>query len=337
MTSRRINGFAATPNYDGEEDSVFTIKLHLGGDMIFKPRFSYKNGLVEYFDHFNCDEGSILDLRRMVKQLRFCDKKAQFWYQYGNPRRPKLMKLSSDADILGLITDIPVNKELDIYVEHLYDDQWDLSGIPCTHAIAAIRKKGDLPENHVHACYSVEHYLRAYGPAILPIRAQELWHKTGMPSPLPPKYKPQPGRPKKKRKIDPAVEKPDLKKATKKGELKKCKLCGMRGHNRTTCKGKSQQVPQPPSQAVPEPDSHVPENNDLQNAFQDVVVETQVPEFVLNEMDSMSSQPETNDIPTVADFISDTIDNEPTPARKFVTVAGIKYTCTATWFRGKGK
>nr|GME04447.1 Zinc knuckle family protein [Ipomoea batatas] len=711
MTSRKINGFAATPNYDGEEDSVFTIKLHLGGDMIFKPRFSYKNGLVEYFDHFNCDEGSILDLRRMVKQLRFCDKKAQFWYQYGNPRRPKLMKLSSDADILGLITDIPVNKELDIYVEHLYDDQWDydveisrelgddtllhddvfsedesrgsdsvgeqddenqvdvdgpsiqrnhlrdtatsskpkggleeqaedfvevecnlseqilrslcdsdsegaaqgplnvfeernlkkegfkfeigmvfssakefnwavqyheamrqkdvifkknehrrvraicrhnqicqwtifgsssnqnspftvktynpvhicgnqdenkvvtsgflakvfkddfrvnkdwprgafqehvrskfncqltrnqaylakkkalkkidgldseqflllndyceelrrsnpgstvkmncilnfrdkpiqtmceklrlylmtrmqrnrdrmmsypfkvcprilklieegkeksarfsayksvdeiyqvdddnfkaykvdlssrqcsckrwdLSGIPCTHAIAAIRKKGDLPENHVHACYSVEHYLRAYGPAILPIRAQELWHKTGMPSPLPPKYKPQPGRPKKKRKIDPAVEKQDLKKATKKGELKKCKLCGMRGHNRTTCKGKSQQVPQPPSQAVPEPDSHVPENNDLQNAFQDVVVETQVPEFLLNEMDSMSSQPaqpETNDIPTVADFISDTIDNEPTPARKFVTVAGIKYTCTATWFRGKGK
>nr|GMD11940.1 uncharacterized protein LOC109172155 [Ipomoea batatas] len=175
--------------------------------------------------------------------------------------------------------------------------RWDLSGIPCTHAIAAIRKKGDIPENHVHACYSVEHYLRAYGPAILPIRAQELWHKTGMPSPLPPKYKPQPGRPKKKRKIDPAVEKPDLKKATKKGELKKCKLCGMRGHNRTTCKGKSQQ-------------------------------------------DSMSSQPaqlETNDIPTVADFISDTIDNEPTPARKFVTVAGIKYTCTATWFRGKGK
>nr|GMC60104.1 uncharacterized protein LOC109174707 [Ipomoea batatas] len=110
---------------DGEEDSVFTIKLHLGGDMIFKPRFSYKNGLVEYFNHFNCDEGSILDLRRMVKQLRFCDKKAQFWYQYGNPRRPKLMKLSSDADILGLITDIPVNKKLDIYVEHLYDDQWD--------------------------------------------------------------------------------------------------------------------------------------------------------------------------------------------------------------------
>nr|GMD65978.1 uncharacterized protein LOC109174707 [Ipomoea batatas] len=389
MTSRRINGFAATPNYDGEEDSVFTIKLHLGGDMIFKPRFSYKNGLVEYFDHFNCDEGSILDLRRMVKQLRFCDKKAQFWYQYGNPRRPKLMKLSSDADILGLITDIPVNKELDIYVEHFEDEsrgsdsvgeqddenQVDVDGPSIQRnnlrdTATSSKPKGGLEEQAEDfvevECNLSEQILRNlfllrnskwavqyheamrqkdvmfknYGPAILPIRAQELWHKTGMPSPLPPKYKPQPGRPKKKRKIDPAVEKPDLKKATKKGEVKKCKLCGMRGHNRTTCKGKSQQVPQPPSQAVPEPDSHVPENNDLQNAFQDVVVETQVPEFVLNEMDSMSSQPaqpETNDIPTVAYFISDTIANEPTPARKFVTVAGIKYTCTATWFRGKGK
>nr|GLL45971.1 uncharacterized protein LOC109150412 [Ipomoea trifida] len=626
---------------DGEEDSVFTIKLHIGGDMIFKPRFSYKNGFVEYFDHFNCDEGSILDLRRMVKMLRFCDKKAQFWYEYGNTRRPKLMKLSSDADILGLITDIPVNKELDIYVEHLYDDQWDydveisrelgddtlledeflsedescgngfenqadvegpgieinnlrhtatsskpkgglgeqvedvvelecnlseqvlrslcdsdsdgavhgplnvfeernlkkegfkfvlgmvfssakefkwaveyheamrqkdvlfkkneakrvrvicrhnqicqwsifgsrsnpdspftvktynnvhtcgnqdenklvtsgflakvykdefrvnkewgrgpfqehvkskfhcqltrnqaylakkkalrqidgldseqfnelndyceelrrkegkercarftayksvdeiyqvddenfkpfkvdlsarqcscrkwdLSGIPCTHAIAAIRKKGDLPEHHVHDCYTVEHYLRSYGPAILPIRAKELWHKTAMPPPLPPKYKPQPERPKKKRKIDPVVEKPDQKKATKKGEVKKCRVCGMTGHNRTTCKGKSQQVQEQDCQGVPEPDSNVAANLDVQDQFQDVVVETQVPEFVLNEMESMSSQPsqpESNVIPTVSDFISSTIANDPTPSRKqFITVGGIKYTCTA--------
>nr|GLL44801.1 uncharacterized protein LOC109193258 [Ipomoea trifida] len=99
--------------------------MHIGGDLVMKPRLSYKNGIVEYFDHFNCDEGSILDLRRMVKQLRFCDKKVQFWYKYGNTRKPKVMKLSSDADILGLITDIPKNKELDIYVEHHYDDQWD--------------------------------------------------------------------------------------------------------------------------------------------------------------------------------------------------------------------
>nr|GMD99031.1 Zinc knuckle family protein [Ipomoea batatas] len=55
-----------------------------------------------------------------------------------------------------------------------FEWRWDLTGIPCSHAIAAIRKKGDLPELYVHQCYSVEQYLRAYGPAILPIRAEEL-------------------------------------------------------------------------------------------------------------------------------------------------------------------
>nr|GMD40996.1 uncharacterized protein LOC109168401 [Ipomoea batatas] len=110
--------------------------MHIGGDLVMRPRLSYKNGIVEYFDHFNCDEGSILDLRRMVKQLRFCDKKVQFWYKYGNTKKPKVMKLSSDADILGLITDIPKNKELDIYVEHHYDDQWD-------YEVEIDRKLGD--------------------------------------------------------------------------------------------------------------------------------------------------------------------------------------------------
>ncbi|XP_031108205.1 uncharacterized protein LOC116012700 [Ipomoea triloba] len=116
--------------------------------------------------------------------------------------------------------------------------RWDLTGIPCSHAIAAIRKKGDLPELYVHQCYSVEQYLRAYGPAILPIRAEELWHKTELPSPLPPKYK----------------------------------------------------VQQPHSHVPQQPVSdQVEENNEVVGQFEDVVVETQVPDFVLNEMEEMSS------------------------------------------------
>nr|GLL37504.1 uncharacterized protein LOC109168401 [Ipomoea trifida] len=30
--------------------------MHIGGDLVFTPRFSYTNGTVEYFDHFNYDE-----------------------------------------------------------------------------------------------------------------------------------------------------------------------------------------------------------------------------------------------------------------------------------------
>nr|GLL20339.1 uncharacterized protein LOC109193258 [Ipomoea trifida] len=128
MTSRRINGSNTTPTYDGEDSCVFTIKLHIGGNLVWKPKVEYKDGFVEYFDHFNCDEGSLLDLRRMVKQLRFADKKVQFWVKVKGRRNTKkieLRKVSTDADILVLNLEVPSNKELDIYVEHLYDDQWD--------------------------------------------------------------------------------------------------------------------------------------------------------------------------------------------------------------------
>nr|GMD97534.1 uncharacterized protein LOC109154411 [Ipomoea batatas] len=96
--------------------------------MVWKPKVEYKDGFVEYFDHFNCDEGSLLDLRRMVKQLRFCDKKVQFWVKVKgrkNTRKIELRKVNTDAEILGLSLEVPANKELDLYVEHLYDDQWD--------------------------------------------------------------------------------------------------------------------------------------------------------------------------------------------------------------------
>nr|GMD37722.1 Zinc knuckle family protein [Ipomoea batatas] len=130
MTSRRICGFDTTPTYVGEEPSVFTIKLHIGGDLVWHPTTGYKDGGVVYFDHFNCHEGSLLDLRRMVKQLRFCDRKVQFWVLIKGKGRKKSRKLElrpliNDADIVNLVGDVPPNKELNTFVEHLLDDQWD--------------------------------------------------------------------------------------------------------------------------------------------------------------------------------------------------------------------
>ncbi|XP_019189018.1 PREDICTED: uncharacterized protein LOC109183393 [Ipomoea nil] len=197
-----------------------------------------------------------------------------------------------------------------------------------------IRKKGDIPEDYVHQCYTVEQYMRAYGPAILPIRAPELWHKTILPPPIPPKYKPQPGRPKKKRKIDPIVEKPDQTKSTKQGEVKKCRLCGMRGHNRTTCKAKGKQVQEPKGVEVNE-ELQEREHHYHQEQCHDVVIETQVPDFVLNEMEAMSSQPSQaiegkNVIPNMSNFISSHISSQAvdhvitTRRKKYVIVGGLK-------------
>nr|GMC48033.1 Zinc knuckle family protein [Ipomoea batatas] len=427
-------------------------KLHIGGDLVWHPTTGYKDGGVEYFDHFNCHEGSLLDLRRMVKQLRFCDKKVQFWVLVKgkgrkNSRKPELKPLINDADIVNLVGDVPPNKELDIFVEHLFDDQWDYdveisrelgddcllydessenevevdqeseneveednlidsgtsskqvnpnAGLDCDEVQEvdcelseevlrslensddsdgelnvlenvfqesdlkkegfkfvigmifksadefkwavkyheATRRKdihfiknegrrvrvicrhssickwtifasrsnprspfavktycpehtcGDQDENktvnsgflakmykddiklntewertqfqeHVKAklkCHVSKHqayraklaaYLRAYEPAIQPILSLVLWPKSNLPDPLPPKYKAQPGRPKKKRKINPIEE---SKKGTtemktrKVWEVKRCTVCGVQGHNKKTCKGLNPQV-----------------------------------------------------------------------------------------------
>nr|GMC89292.1 uncharacterized protein LOC109174707 [Ipomoea batatas] len=157
----------------------------------------------------------------------------------------------------------------------------DLTGIPCSHAIAAIRKQRESPEDYVHNCYTVEAYLRAYEPAIQPILSSVLWPKSNLPDPLPPKYKAQPERPKKKRKINPIEE---SKKGTtemktrKVGEVKRCTVCGVQGHNKKTCKGLNPQGTDMDEVIAGESDVGI------EGQFEDIAVETQVPSFVLEEM-----------------------------------------------------
>ncbi|XP_059301367.1 uncharacterized protein LOC132053379 [Lycium ferocissimum] len=106
--------------------------------------------------------------------------------------------------------------------------RWDLTGIPCNHAIVAIWVKKDEPEMYVHECYTVEQYMKSYNPSILPIVSFEQWPKTGIESPLPPIYKTQPGRPTKLRKrgVDETTQKESdyrkltLLKASRKGKKK---------------------------------------------------------------------------------------------------------------------
>nr|GMD87292.1 uncharacterized protein LOC109183393 [Ipomoea batatas] len=90
----------------------------------------------------------------------------------------------------------------------------------------------------------------------------------------------------------------------------------MKGHNITTCKGKAQEVQQPhfhvPQQTVSD---QVEENHEVQGQFEDVVVETQVPDFVLNEMEEMSSQPSQ----------ATGGGNATSTRKKYITVGGIKY------------
>ncbi|XP_031127786.1 uncharacterized protein LOC116029881 [Ipomoea triloba] len=196
---------------------------------------------------------------------------------------------------------------------------WDLTGIPCSHAVAAIRKQRGSPEDYVHQCYTLDTYLKAYEPAILPIQSANLWEKVDLPAPIPPKYKAQPGRPKKKRKIDPLQEKGQQSsqvRTKKLGEVKRCRVCGLTRHNKTTCKAKNPQVSEQGRMENQNVESEAKAEVEGQNEvevegqFEDIAVETQVPAFVLDEMGSQevlgsqSSQPLHNHIPQESSYIS---------------------------------
>ncbi|KAH7861322.1 hypothetical protein Vadar_024596 [Vaccinium darrowii] len=80
--------------------------------------------------------------------------------------------------------------------------KWDMTGMPCTHAIAAIQKSKQEPESFIHQCYSKEAYAKAYHPLIMPINGHDMWPKTGFTPVLPPLEKRKHGRPKKQRRRD---------------------------------------------------------------------------------------------------------------------------------------
>lgn len=125
--------------------------------------------------------------------------------------------------------------------------RWELTGIPCKHAVATNwnmslnHQEVVLPEEWVHPCYRLETWKKVYSFHIKPIRGPVHWPKCTVPtSLLPPKHNPQVGRPRKERKRSKTER--DFK-IVKDGKLSRghktvtCDKCGSRGHNQRTCTG----------------------------------------------------------------------------------------------------
>ncbi|XP_074265607.1 uncharacterized protein LOC141588047 [Silene latifolia] len=77
---------------------------------------------------------------------------------------------------------------------------WELSGIPCVHAMACILEQRHIPEDYVDQAYSKDKYLLAYTPAIDHMPGVAHWEKFDQEEPLPPLMRRMPGRPSKKKK-----------------------------------------------------------------------------------------------------------------------------------------
>ncbi|XP_031393381.1 uncharacterized protein LOC116205067 [Punica granatum] len=111
---------------------------------------------------------------------------------------------------------------------------WQLTGIPCAHAIACMAYNNLEPEKYVHSWYSTERWRATYVPYIEPITGENDWHLTELPPIEPPAFKRPSGRPK-QRKRQSEGETSNSSKATRKYGETHCSRCGEAGHNVRRC------------------------------------------------------------------------------------------------------
>jgi hypothetical protein len=121
---------------------------------------------------------------------------------------------------------------------------WEMSGIPCVHACAAIRHSCKNAEDYVDEYFTMEMYKKAYEPVIYPMPSQEQWIPTQHDKLEPPVSRVAPGRTKKvrKRQVDERRDPKNPNRMRKFGARMKYSMCKGRGHNKRACPMRSTQA-----------------------------------------------------------------------------------------------
>ncbi|XP_058181211.1 uncharacterized protein LOC131299645 [Rhododendron vialii] len=115
--------------------------------------------------------------------------------------------------------------------------QWDLTGIPCKHACAAIGLNKQKVEDYVHHCYSRDTYLGVYHHMIQPIPGKHDWVKSNQEEIRPPFMRRPSGKPKKaRRKAAEEVEDTGTGTLSRAERYMSCSKCLQKGHNLRSCK-----------------------------------------------------------------------------------------------------
>lgn len=147
--------------------------------------------------------------------------------------------------------------------------RWDLTGIPCSHAVSCLRHERISTESMVHDCYSSERFLMAYGPKIMPCKDKSMWEKVSGPKILPPHYEKKCGRPAKNRRKQPVeFQGAQGEKISRHGVKMHCSYCGVEGHNRGGCelrKSGARPKLQPQRQATHPVEESVPLDEQVQH------------------------------------------------------------------------
>ncbi|XP_020258798.1 uncharacterized protein LOC109835224 [Asparagus officinalis] len=103
---------------------------------------------------------------------------------------------------------------------------WDLTGIPCPHAISAILFMRKNPEDFVAHWYKSEAYTNAYESLLNPVQGTRFWDLQQEGSMLPPHSIRKPiGRPKLARRRNPSEGPRNPFKASREGVQLRCTHC----------------------------------------------------------------------------------------------------------------
>lgn len=116
---------------------------------------------------------------------------------------------------------------------------WELSGIPCSHAVSAIYYLNDDPRKYIDSSLMVDKCKQAYGECMSSMNGRNLWPRDETDPIRPPPKRRMPGRPQKARRKGLNEETRKVGSTVKlieKGREMHCTNCKQLGHNKRSCK-----------------------------------------------------------------------------------------------------
>ncbi|KAH0761844.1 hypothetical protein KY290_017917 [Solanum tuberosum] len=188
------------------------------------------------------------DIRiKIMNRLREKEEDASKWT---TDYSPKCMKLFTAYMRIAQLCSVDFNGDLgyevsegeDRHTVNLVEKKctcrsWQLTGIPCPHAIKAMLYQKIEPKNEINWWYSKEAYLMTYRAKLMPVRGEQFWNVLPEHAIDPPDLVKTVGRPKTKRtrEKDAAIKRAGEWAHSRKGTKMTCSKCGETTHNARTC------------------------------------------------------------------------------------------------------
>uniref|UniRef100_A0A8R7NY46 SWIM-type domain-containing protein n=1 Tax=Triticum urartu TaxID=4572 RepID=A0A8R7NY46_TRIUA len=111
--------------------------------------------------------------------------------------------------------------------------KWDITGVPCKHAVSCIYKRKEHPEDYISDFFKKHMYQLAYNYMIYPVPEKSGWTKTDTIDIDPPIFTRHPGRPKKNRRK--GIHEVPQPSGNNKMTTTTCSNCNLQGHKYTHC------------------------------------------------------------------------------------------------------